>query len=270
MVKSPRPVTLVTGASEGIGAALACHFADQGHELVLLALCATKLAAVADQIVARGGRRPVVLAIDLTRPDAVSSICELLADAEVEPAFVVNCAGMGRVGPAVELGISNQLAIIDINVSALTKLSLAFVESLARHQGGILNVASVAGFLPGPGMAVYHATKAYVISFSEALHRELAPRGVRVSALCPGPVETEFLSRAGIREGKIPPFFFLSADRVALEGYRGLMQGRRLVVPGLGYKMLIVVSRILPRKLLLAILGWNYRRLPRSRAAPRA
>ena len=105
--------------------------------------------------------------------------------------------------------------MIDLNVRVLTELSLRFVESLARHRGGILNVASVASFMPGPGMAVYHATKAYVLSFSEALHRELGAQGVRVTALCPGPVETEFMARAGIPEGYFPHFLSRSAERVA-------------------------------------------------------
>ena len=120
---------------------------------------------------------------------------------------------------------AEQLAMIDLNVRALTDLSLAFVDSLERRRGGILNVASVAAFLPGPDMAVYYATKAYVLSFSEALHWELAPRGIRVTALCPGPVPTEFQARAGIDRRRPPPLLTRSAERVAEEGYRGL-QGR--------------------------------------------
>ena len=117
------------------------------------------------------------------------------------------------MGPAASLDRAQQLAMIDLNVRVLTELSLRFVDSLARHQGGILNVASVASFMPGPGMAVYHATKAYVLSFSEALHRELGGQGVRVTALCPGPVETEFMARAGIPENYFPRF--LSRSRRA-------------------------------------------------------
>ena len=145
--------------------------------------------------------------------------------------------------------------MIDLNVRALTELSLRFAASLIRHRGGILNVASVAGFLPGPGMAVYHATKAYVLSFSEALHRELAPRGVRVTALCPGPVETEFMARAGIPEGYFPRFLARSADRVARDGYDGLMRGRRVVVPGSANKAAALMPRLLPRGVVL----WLFR-----------
>ena len=134
----------------------------------------------------------------------------------------------------------------------LTDLSLAFVESLAARRGGLLNVASVAAFLPGPGMAVHYATKAYVLSFSEALHRELAPRGVRVTTLCPGPVPTEFQVRAGHKAGQYPPFVTQTATDVAQAGYRGLMAGRRLVVPGWANKLITVLTRLVPHAALLA------------------
>ena len=141
--------------------------------------------------------------------------------------------------------------MIDLNVRALTDLSLAFVESLERHQGGILNVASVAAFLPGPGMAVYYASKAYVLSFSEALHHELKSKGVRVTALCPGPVPTEFQARAGVTTDTFSPLLTRSAERVAREGYRGLKAGRRVVVPGFANKVVTSLVRFVPRPLLL-------------------
>ena len=143
--------------------------------------------------------------------------------------------------------------MIDLNIRALTDLSLSFVDSLARHRGGILNVASVAGFLPGPGSAVYYASKAFVLSFSEALHRELKPRGIRVTCLCPGPVATEFQARAGIAEAAPPWPLAVSAERVAEAGYRGLMRGQRVVVPGLANKLLAALApRFVPRGILLA------------------
>ena len=131
-------------------------------------------------------------------------IADELRTRGLEPNFVVNNAGFGLVGAAAELDRAEQLAMIDLNARALTDLSLRFIDSLARHRGGILNVASVASFLPGPGLAVYYATKAYVLSFSEALHHELKPKGMRVTALCPGPVATEFQTRAGMPEGLFP------------------------------------------------------------------
>ncbi len=132
---------------------------------------------------------------------------------------MVNNAGFGLSGDAAALDRNEQLGMIDLNVRALTELSLSFVDSLARHRGGILNVASIAAFLPGPGMAVYYASKAYVLSFTEALHRELADRGIRVTALCPGPVPTEFQARSGMQLPGVAKIFELPPDRVAQIGY---------------------------------------------------
>ena len=193
MTEQKRPVTVITGASAGIGSALAHEFAGHGHEVVLIARREQALAALADAIAAKGQARPTVLRMDVARVDAARDIGEALARRGLEPDIVVNNAGFGLLGAADTLDRARQLAMIDLNVRALTDLSLAFVDSLERHKGGILNVASVAAFLPGPGMAVYYATKAYVLSFSEALHRELAPRGV------PTPVHA--LPRAGRHGG---------------------------------------------------------------------
>src|SRR5438034_7116656 len=176
-----KPVVLITGASSGIGAALARVFAAHGHELVLVARRQDRLNALADEIAAAGRSRPTVLAVDLERRDTASVVAAELSAKGMEPAVVVNNAGFGLSGAAAALSRDEQLAMIDVNVRALTELSLMFVDSLARHRGGVLNVASVAAFLPGPGMAVYYASKAYVLSFSEALHRELSDRGVRVT-----------------------------------------------------------------------------------------
>jgi hypothetical protein len=247
----PRPVTLITGASAGIGAALARVFAEKGHEVALLARRGLQLAALADAIAAAGHKHPHILAIDLARTDAPTRIDNELHERGLEPEIVVNNAGFGLLGLAAELDRSEQLAMIDLNVRVLTELSLRWIDSLERHRGGILNVASIASFLPGPGMAVYHASKAYVLSFSEALHRELAPKGVRVTVLCPGPVETEFQARAGVPEGYFPRMLARSAEWVAREGYDGFMRGRRLVVPGFENKVLTFLPRLLPRALVL-------------------
>jgi hypothetical protein len=243
---APRPVTLITGASTGIGAALAHVFAAHGHELVLVARREQLLAGLADAIAAGGARRPMVLRADVARVDAAQRIADALAAGGREPEIVVNNAGFGLAGAAAALDRGEQLAMIDLNVRALTDLSLAFLDTLERRRGGILNVASIAAFLPGPGMAVYYATKAYVLSFSQALHHELAGRGVRVTTLAPGPVPTEFQARAGVTAMKFPRTLTLSADEVAQAGYRGLKQGARLVVPGLGNKLVTVLAAMLP------------------------
>jgi len=248
-----RPVTVITGASAGIGAALARVFARHGHELALVARRTDRLQALADEIAATGARKPLVIATDLQRPDAASVIGAALAAQGVEPQFMVNNAGFGLIGLAGARERDEVLAMIDVNVRALTELSLAFIDSLARHRGGLLNVGSLAGFLPGPGMAVYYATKSYVLSLSEALHSELKGRGVRVSVLCPGPVATEFAERAGVKGGLAPGPLTQSVERVAEAGYRGLMRGQRIVVPGLANKFVASVVPLVPRRLLLRL-----------------
>jgi uncharacterized protein len=251
VTQDKRPVTLITGASAGIGAALAHEFAAQGHELVLIARREQALTALADAIAAKGAPRPTVLRMDVARVDAARDIAEALAGRSLEPDIVVNNAGFGLYGAADKLDRAVQLAMIDLNVRALTDLSLAFVDGLERRKGGILNVASVAAFLPGPGMAVYYATKAYVLSFSEALHQELKPRGIRVTALCPGPVSTEFEARAGIVNEVFPRLLRRSAERVARDGYRGLKEGRRVVVSGRTNRVATMLARVAPHGILL-------------------
>lgn len=246
-----KPVTLITGASSGIGSELARVFAAHGYDLVLVARREDRLTALADKIATSGRPRPTVLPMDLERRDAVSSLAAELLLRDIEPENVINNAGFGLAGRATALDRSEQLAIIELNVRALTELSLGFVDCLARHRGGILNVASVAAFFPGPGMAVYYASKAFVLSFSEALHTELATRGIRVTALCPGPVPTEFQARSGIRLGRSDQRLVLSAGQVAQIGYRAFIRGERIVIPGTGNKIAVFLSRFTPKTLLL-------------------
>jgi short-subunit dehydrogenase len=249
-----KAVTLITGASAGIGAELARVFAENGHELVLVARRQDRLEALADDIASAGRPRPTVLIADLEKRDAVAGLAAELSARGLEPAIVVNNAGFGLSGAAAALDRDEQLAMIDLNIRALTELSLLFVDSLARHRGGLLNVASVAAFLPGPGMAVYYASKAYVLSFTEALHRELSARGIKVTALCPGPVATEFQARSGMRVPAIARIFEIPARQVAQIGYRGLMRGKRVVIAGIGNKILVALLRLIPNAVLLACL----------------
>ena len=247
------PVTLITGASAGIGTELARVFARHGHTLALTARRKERLDALASEIAAAGGARPLTLALDLAQTGAAAQIGQALAANGLEPQFVVNNAGFGLVGRAAALPYGEQLDMIDLNVRALTDLSLSFVDSLERQRGGLLNVASVAGFLPGPGSAVYYASKAFVLSLTEALHEELRPRGIRVTCLCPGPVATEFQARAGIAEAAPAWPLEVTAKRVAEAGYRGLMHGQRVVIPGLANKLVaLVAARLIPRRILLA------------------
>ena len=248
-------VALITGASAGIGYELAKIFASNGHRVALVARRLDRLNALSDEIVEAGGQRPLIVACDLQNIDAGDLISAALRSADVEAEYLVNNAGFGLMGEWLQLDRIEQLSMIDVNVRALTDLSLRFADSLARHRGGILNVASLAGFLPGPRMAVYYATKAYVLSFSEALFCELAPRGVRVTALCPGPVPTEFQERAGIIPGFDSKVLNISAANVALAGYRGLMAGKRLVLPGIGMKVIPFMLRFVPRAWVVALVG---------------
>jgi short-subunit dehydrogenase len=247
-----KPVTVITGASSGIGAALARVFAKHGHEIALVARREAELVLLANEIAAATQSKPHVVPFDLLRTDAPARIAHELLARGLEPAIVVNNAGFGVHGPAAAGDRAEQLAMIDLNVRALTDLSLRWVDGIARHRGGILNVASVAGFLPGPNMAVYYATKAYVLSFSEALAAELAPLGVRVTVLAPGPVATEFQERAGVTGRKPPWLLRQSAEAVAEAGYAGFMAGQRLVIPGLGNRIVSRMPRLFPRSLILS------------------
>ena len=255
MTTNLRPVTVITGASAGIGVALAHVFARAGHELALVARRADRLDALADAIAATGARRPLVIADDLAVAGAGARIGAALAAKGAEPQFMVNNAGFGLVGLAIDRDREEQLAMIDLNVRTLTELSLAFVDSLARHRGGLLNVGSVAGFLPGPGSAVYYATKAYVLSFTEALHAEFKQRGVRATVLCPGPVPTEFAARAGVTKAMAPGLLVQTPEAVAEAGYRGLMAGKRTVIPGFANKLVTLAVRFVPRRYLLGAVG---------------
>lgn len=248
-------VTLITGASAGIGTELARVFASKGHRVALVARRADRLAALADEIVAGGAGAPIVIACDLEHPDAGDRIAAALTAEGVEIEYVVNNAGFGLFGCAIELDREAQLGMIAVNIRAMTDLSLRFSDQLIRHRGGILNVASIASFLPGPGMAVYYASKAYVLSFSEAIRRELAPCGVRVTALCPGPVPSEFQERAGFEPGFDSAILNVSAANVARAGYQGLMADKRVVLPGLGIKVLPFLLRFFPRGFILAAVG---------------
>lgn len=254
------PVAIITGASAGIGTALARVFAKNGHALVLVARREDRLKALAAEIAASGAPVPLVVPLDIVEAGAAAHLEKMLAARDFEPQYVVNNAGFGLIGSAASLDQAEQLAMIDLNVRALTDFSLAFIESLTRQRGGLLNVASVASFLPGPNAAVYYAGKAFVLSFSEALHRELKPQGVRVTALCPGPVQTEFQARAGVVGTKPTPILTVSAERVAEEGYAGLMAGKRIVIPGFANKVAAFLPRIVPRSLVLSVAAVRQKR----------
>lgn len=248
-------VTLITGASAGIGAELARVFAAKGHRVALVARRGDRLIELANEIAAKGGVTPVVIPCDLTEPDCGDKIAQALTDKGLDVEYVVNNAGFGVFGRAVQRDRADQLDIIAVNIRALTDLSLRFSDQLIRNRGGILNIGSIAGFLPGPGMAVYYASKAYVLSFTEALRAELAPRGVRVTVVCPGPVPSEFQARAGLTPGFDSVVLNVSPSNVAQQAYNGLMANQRAVLPGLGIKMVPFLLRLFPRGFILGAIG---------------
>jgi short-subunit dehydrogenase len=248
-------VTLITGASAGIGAELARVFAAKGHRVALVARRTDRLTALASEITAAGGAAPVIIPCDLKQPDCGDRIAEALAANGVEVDYVVNNAGFGLFGRAVQRDRADQLDMIAVNIRALTDLSLRFSEQLIRHRGGILNIGSIAGFLPGPGMAVYYASKAYVLSFSEALRAELAPHGVRVTVVCPGPVPSEFQARAGFKPGFDSVVLNVLPAAVAQQAYNGLMANQRAVLPGFGIKIVPFLLRLFPRGFILGAVG---------------
>jgi short-subunit dehydrogenase len=248
-------VALITGASSGIGAELARIFAANDHRVALVARRADRMEKLAADIVAAGGAAPLVITCDLEKPDACDQIAEALKAANVEVEFLINNAGFGMFGRFAEMDRVQQLGMIEVNIRCLTDLALRFTDDLVRTRGGILNVASIASFLPGPGMAVYYASKAYVLSFTEALHFELGAKGVRVTALCPGPVPSGFQQRAGFTPGLDSAILNVSAADVALAGYRGLMANKRTVLPGLGIKIIPFLLRFFPRGFILGAVG---------------
>ncbi|MEH2524369.1 MULTISPECIES: SDR family NAD(P)-dependent oxidoreductase [unclassified Bradyrhizobium] len=248
-------VTLITGASAGIGTELARVFASKGHRVALVARRADRLEALASEIKTGGGAAPIVIPCDLAQPDCGDRIAEALTASGVEVEYIVNNAGFGVFGRAIQRDRSNQLEIIAVNIRALTDLSLRFSDHLIRNRGGLLNVGSIAGFLPGPGMAVYYASKAYVLSFTEAMRAELAPHGVRVTVLCPGPVPSEFQARAGFRPGYDSAILNVSSADVAQQAYSGLMANKRAVLPGLGIKIVPFLLRLFPRSFILGAVG---------------
>jgi uncharacterized protein len=252
-----RRVAIITGASDGIGAELARLMAKKGHDLALVARRRDRLEALAAEIAGTGRPAPLVIHLDLAEASAPDALAEALRAAGAEPAILVNNAGFGLQGQVADLDPGEQLRMIDVNVRALTALTLKFLPDLIRNRGRILNVASVAAFLPGPGMAIYYASKAYVLSFSEALSQELASKGVSVTALCPGPVPTGFQAAAGMTRDltKAMSFVQTSPQAVAEAAYRGMMNGRRVVMPSFADWMSASAAALTPRSLLLPVIG---------------
>jgi len=247
---------LVTGASGGIGLELARLMAREGWDLVLASRDGAALARIAGELSAAHGITAIPVAVDLATPAGPEALHRAVVEKGVSVDVLVNNAGFGAHGPFALSDPETMAGMVELNVASLVRLTRLFVGPMAeRRRGRILNVSSIAGFVPGPYMAVYHATKAFVTSFSEALAEELRGTGVTVTALCPGPVRTGFAARAGTKEMPAQRFMQVTATACVRAGYRGMMKGKRMVIPGLANRFLIAASRLLPRRIVAHAVG---------------
>ncbi len=249
MASAPRQHrnVLITGASSGIGAELARVYAREGHDVFLVARCEERLNALARELRRDHGATTRVIPIDLSVSGAPAAVRDRVMAEGVSVDVLVNDAGFGMNGPFIELDAARQLAMLQVNVVALTELTRLFAPEMVRRGGGrILNVASIAAFQPGPGMAVYCATKAYVLSFSEALANELRGSGVTVTCVAPGATESRFASVAGVSESRLFRSGTMKSAEVAEAAYAATMNGKPLVVPGWRNRLLATSARLVP------------------------
>ena len=253
---SSMSTVLITGASGGIGYELAKLFARDHHNLVLVARSADKLAQIATELQAHGITVKTI-ALDLATPLAPKFLFDQLQREGVIIDVLINNAGFGIFGEFAQMPEQEILGQIDLNIRALTELTRLFLPAMVKRRSGrIMNVASTAAFQPGPLIAVYYATKAYVLSFSEAIANELRHSGVTVTCFCPGATHTDFARRAGIENSRIFKLGAMSAEKVALDGYRAVMEGRTLAVSGVHNWVVAQANRLAPRKMATAVSRW--------------
>ncbi len=253
------PVTVVTGASGGIGEELAYCAAKAGRKVVLVARSADKMKSVAEKIAALGAPAPEIVALDLGDAKAGEKLAATLREKNLKVFELVNNAGYGLAGPVEKLDAADQLGIVELNVRALTDFTLRFLPEIIEQKGGVMNVASTAAFQPGPNMAIYYASKAYVLSFSEAIWFELRGRA-RVTCLCPGPVPTGFSDRANRgRKLRLMNLSMTSAGFVASRGWERFQRGQRVVIPGVLNEISATLAPLTPKSLVL----WLASRLSR-------
>src|SRR5271163_160114 len=249
-----RKTALITGASFGIGMEFARIFAREGYNLVLVARSADKLRQLASELEKGRGTRSLILATDLTEPGASAYVLDQTIRAGIQVDVLVNNAGFGQYGMFAENDLEECLRQIQLNVTTLTHLTRLYLPSMIqRGSGRILNVASTAAFQAGPLMAVYYATKAYVLHFSEAIANELQGTGVTVTCLCPGPTATEFQKRAKLEGIRLTKFGTMDAHTVAEDGYRVLIAGKPVVISGFKNWLVAQSVRFAPRRMVTAV-----------------
>jgi short-subunit dehydrogenase len=249
-----RPLALVTGASGGIGADIAALLSKRGFDLILVARSREKLAALAEKLEKEDGGHVTVLTADLTDPTAPEAIAKFVREKELTVEVLVNNAGLGSYGPFASVDAKTDLGLIALNVTSLTHLSKLFLPGmLERKKGRIMNVGSTAGFVPGPLMAVYYATKAYVLSLSVAMANEVEGTGVTVTCLCPGATRTAFDTTAGndktgLFKGKV-----MESMEVAIAGVEAMMHGDVICIPGFMNRLMASSAGLAPRTLLAKV-----------------
>ena len=245
---------LITGGSVGIGAALADVFAAHGHDLILVSRNRDKLDARGRAVHEQYGVDVVCIPEDLADPHGARRVHEAVAGRGLDVHYLVNNAGVGLYGKFATTDGDAELRMIQLNVTSVVDLTKRFLPSMiARRSGRVLNVASMAAFVPGPWMSVYYATKAFLLSFSEAIDYELKPDGITVTTLCPGPTESEFQVRAGSQRSRLFESFVMDSPRVARAGYDGMMKGKAVVIPGLRNKLIPIGTRLTPRPLVVTL-----------------
>ncbi len=246
---------LITGASSGIGYELATLFAQDGHSLILVARREDRLKAIQTELTEKFGVSIQIIPIDLTKPNASQQLFEKIQDQPIS--FLVNNAGFGNFDPFVHIKLEKDYQLLQLNIIALTELTkLCLPQMLKQKHGKILNVSSISAFQPGPYMATYFASKAYVLSFSQALAYELKGSGISVTCLCPGPTKTEFHAKAKMQNSRIFQSQMMSAKKVAEIGYHAMLRGKRVVIPGLINKILIFLTRFAPYRLATTVSGF--------------
>jgi short-subunit dehydrogenase len=255
---------LITGASSGIGAAIARELASRGYGATLVARREDLLRELADELSGAHGVRMETIAADLFTEEGREEVVSQLSELGLEVEILINNAGFGGFGTVHEMAPERQTQMVRLNCETLVFFQARFTPAMvARGRGAVLNVGSTASFQPLPGSATYAATKAFVLSLSEATHAELRPAGVTVTALCPGPVKTEFgqIAGAGSAEEMLPEPFWMSADQVAELAVKGLEKGKRVVVPGILNRAGSVGGQHVPRSLMLPVVGRAFRRV---------
>jgi short-subunit dehydrogenase len=250
-MKQQKPIALITGASAGIGAEFANVFAAEGYHLILVARSAGKLDALAAELASKYDTESTVLPIDLSAPSAPQTLFDQLAKLGLQVDVLVNNAGLLDNAPFTETPLENHLRLIQVNICACTALAHLFLAPmLQRGAGRILNVASTSAFQPVPNLATYAASKAFMLSLSEALWAEVQGTGVSVTALCPGFVNTQMISKDESHSMHVPFIRNLEADEVARQGFDACMEGKPLYINGLGNQVVVALSRLQPRPLL--------------------